>query len=266
MPAREYDSKLRAILSYYESVVNVTPEGDSLVSGETLHGLGTNDSTKPLLHALFGSLLRVAFYTSYSRGPIDACSSPSTPAAAATSARSVARMLEDQLDEPARRTDRMVASVERSAQAILDAATDERQRAAGKQHVMEREVAARDDTLEEEPVGASREDVGKTKVTRKFRLTELVPDPGYFLAGGVAGGVSRTSTAPLDRLKVYLLVNTQKSSQSALSALRQGQPIEAVKNAAKPFRDAARDLYKAGGLRSFFAGETWRPVGDADGG
>ncbi|ODA83923.1 hypothetical protein RJ55_02440 [Drechmeria coniospora] len=116
MPAREHDSHLRAVLSYYESVVNVTPEGDSTVSGETLEGLG------------------------------------------------------------------------------------------------------------------------------------------YFLAGAIAGGVSRTATAPLDRLKVYLLVNTRVSSETAAVALKQGRPIAAVKNAVRPFGDAVRELFHSGGLRGFFAG------------
>ncbi|KAL3962228.1 hypothetical protein ACCO45_003751 [Purpureocillium lilacinum] len=116
MPAREYDSQLRAVLSYYESVVNVTPEGDSTVSEETLEGLG------------------------------------------------------------------------------------------------------------------------------------------YFLAGAIAGGVSRTATAPLDRLKVYLLVNTKSSSETAAAALRQGRPIAALQNSLRPIKDAVRDLFQSGGLRSFFAG------------
>ncbi|PHH82964.1 hypothetical protein CDD82_4182 [Ophiocordyceps australis] len=77
---------------------------------------------------------------------------------------------------------------------------------------------------------------------------------GYFLAGAIAGGVSRTATAPLDRLKVYLLVNTRNSSETAATALKQGRPIDAIKNALRPFKDAVRDLYRSGGIRSFFAG------------
>ncbi|KAM4066903.1 mitochondrial carrier protein [Hirsutella rhossiliensis] len=116
MPASEHDSQLRAVLSYYCSVVNVTPEGDSIVSEETLEGLG------------------------------------------------------------------------------------------------------------------------------------------YFLAGAIAGGVSRTATAPLDRLKVYLLVKTSAGSETAAAAIKQGRPIAAVKNAARPFGDAVKYLYQSGGVRGFFAG------------
>ncbi|OBR03490.1 Calcium dependent mitochondrial carrier protein [Colletotrichum higginsianum IMI 349063] len=92
-------------------------------------------------------------------------------------------------------------------------------------------------------------------VAPKFkRLTDFVPDPGYFIAGAVAGGLSRTATAPLDRLKVYLLVNTRASTDTAASALKQGRPLLALRNAVKPFGDAVKDLWKAGGMRSLFAG------------
>ncbi|RXG43636.1 hypothetical protein VDGE_01237 [Verticillium dahliae] len=83
---------------------------------------------------------------------------------------------------------------------------------------------------------------------------ETLEGLGYFLAGAVAGGVSRTATAPLDRLKVYLLVNTKSSADTALAALKQGRPLVALANAGKPFGDAFRDLWQAGGMRSLFAG------------
>src|ERR1700709_1327999 len=44
--------------------------------------------------------------------------------------------------------------------------------------------------------------------TKKSLLTQVFPDPGYFAAGGLAGVISRTATAPLDRLKVYLIAHT----------------------------------------------------------
>jgi solute carrier family 25 phosphate transporter 23/24/25/41 len=90
---------------------------------------------------------------------------------------------------------------------------------------------------------------------KKFRLTDFAPHPGYFLAGAIAGGVSRTATAPLDRLKVYLLVNTNSTAETAIGALKQGRVIDALRNAARPFSDAMKDLYRSGGLRSFFAGK-----------
>ncbi|KAL1836958.1 hypothetical protein VTJ49DRAFT_4437 [Mycothermus thermophilus] len=77
---------------------------------------------------------------------------------------------------------------------------------------------------------------------------------GYFLAGAVSGGVSRTATAPLDRLKVYLLVNTQQHSGSAIFAAKSGQPLAALRNAGGPIVEAIVTLWKTGGLRTFFAG------------
>ncbi|KAI9842615.1 MAG: hypothetical protein M1837_007053 [Sclerophora amabilis] len=91
-------------------------------------------------------------------------------------------------------------------------------------------------------------------------LTALLPDPGYFLAGGISGVVSRTSTAPLDRLKVYLIAQTG-SSKEAIDAAKHGAPVQATKKASRPLVDATRALWRAGGIRSLFAGERVRPKG-----
>ncbi|RYO74196.1 hypothetical protein DL764_010950 [Monosporascus ibericus] len=89
---------------------------------------------------------------------------------------------------------------------------------------------------------------------KKFVLISYLPDPGYFIAGAVAGGISRTATAPLDRLKVYLLVNTSADASLVVKAAKKGQPLLAVRNAGRPLITAVTDLYKAGGFRGFFAG------------
>ncbi|OTB14783.1 hypothetical protein K445DRAFT_127273 [Daldinia sp. EC12] len=83
---------------------------------------------------------------------------------------------------------------------------------------------------------------------------ETLQGLGYFIAGAVAGGISRTATAPLDRLKVYLLVNTTSSANAALDAAKKGQAFRALKHAGGPLITAITDIYKAGGVRGFFAG------------
>jgi solute carrier family 25 phosphate transporter 23/24/25/41 len=105
-----------------------------------------------------------------------------------------------------------------------------------------------------------------------------VPGSGYFLAGGMAGVVSRTATAPLDRLKVYLIAQTSaaaaasssassSSASSASSSVRQalgaaaanarhGAPLAAANAASRPLLEACRALWRAGGVRSLFAGES----------
>ncbi|KAL2255914.1 hypothetical protein VTK26DRAFT_2486 [Humicola hyalothermophila] len=83
---------------------------------------------------------------------------------------------------------------------------------------------------------------------------ETLEGLGYFLAGAVSGGVSRTATAPLDRLKVYLLVNTKAGTDAAIVAAKNGRPLVALRNASGPIVDAIVNLWKTGGIRTFFAG------------
>ena len=94
---------------------------------------------------------------------------------------------------------------------------------------------------------------GNLAVVLKPALTSVFPDPGYFVAGGMAGFVSRTATAPLDRLKVYLIAQTGVT-RAAAEAAKQGAPIEATKKAARPLVEASKALWRAGGIRSLFAG------------
>ena len=103
-----------------------------------------------------------------------------------------------------------------------------------------------------QPTPAAEDTVEPHKVKS---LTNLLPEPGYFVAGGVAGVVSRTATAPLDRLKVYLIAQVCVKTEAVLAA-KSGAPVQAAKKAARPLIDATKQLWRMGGIRSMFAGNT----------
>lgn len=232
-------SALEAALSFYSSIVTVNAEGDSLVSEETLEGLGT---TGFLLNALFGSLLKIA-----SPGATTTPTSQSPAPDSKSPLSSPSSHYPDGTAEPG-----AGAKMAPSKLAPVGTATPEQvsaDRAAHGQVIKEMEGEGQHDLRQESDTSLKDEEVVKSG------LTGLLPDAGYFLAGAVSGGVSRTATAPLDRLKVFLLVNTKPKSTTTVEAVKSGQPLSALRNAGSPIYDAIRTLWRAGGIKTFFAGE-----------
>ena len=205
---------LSAVLSYYSAAVTLSPEGDVQLGNETIQGLG-RDPFSFLLHQ---------YHAQTPPAPhlgLDRC--PRQPRGFHKDwARFWTRPPHSSLaHQPQVTMDRSAEIIENSPLDPLEA--------------MESMLA------------------GNFAVVLKPALTSVSPDPGYFVAGGMAGFVSRTATAPLDRLKVYLIAQTGVT-RAAADAVKQGAPLEATKKATRPLVEASKALWRAGGIRSLFAG------------
>ncbi|PKS13080.1 hypothetical protein jhhlp_000421 [Lomentospora prolificans] len=286
MPAYNSDETLNAILSFY----SLTSEGDSLVSDETLEGLGTSRS---LLYILFGSIIRLLQPEAERRkrknmaaaqSPDSSSQSPEvqSPAhnsldqqKASTLSQGEQATITSTLSPSSTVSSSSTSSRSTTASPDVLLKSSSKLGAAGTAETpsgngngtnssrayLEKETA--EDALLAHSSATAQGSAGEDAAVAHnapqkslWKLTDFVPDPGYFLAGAIAGGVSRTATAPLDRLKVYLLVNTSTSHgfQDMVGALKGGHVLKALGHATTPFRLAVRDLWLAGGAKTFFAG------------
>ncbi|KAI1412428.1 mitochondrial carrier [Hypoxylon sp. FL1857] len=235
MPNTDSTATLRAVFTFYSDILTLNSEGDSVVSEETLQGLGTN-----ILYTLFGSLLRLA-----SSGL-----PPDEEDSAALSSTSPygneERESESRANHISSATDDAVTMAATTTQLCAQTASEA---AAPSANAVLGAAQAKLPAAQGIETESGMSEKGKRSVLIKY-----IPDPGYFIAGAVAGGISRTATAPLDRLKVYLLVNTTSSANVAVDAAKSGQPLRALRHAGRPLITAVTDIYKAGGFRGFFAG------------
>ncbi|GAA6063424.1 hypothetical protein JCM10212_002093 [Sporobolomyces blumeae] len=77
----------------------------------------------------------------------------------------------------------------------------------------------------------------------------------FLLAGGMAGAVSRTATAPFDRLKVYLITSPSTPIPKPSPAVGpNGKPPKPPRPNAGSLAAAVRAVYSQGGLKAFWTG------------
>jgi solute carrier family 25 (mitochondrial phosphate transporter), member 23/24/25/41 len=235
MPNPDPTTTLHAVFTFYSEILTLTSEGDSVVSEETLQGIGT--TTGSLLDILFGSILRIA-------SPNQAAQRQDVPPIS-----SPTQFDEDDAQPQVPPLNHELASGDAAARELVAARRT-------KQASTASSAASGSDLSDPHKLGDTEIEPGLSEKPKSKNsvLIRYLPDPGYFVAGAVAGGISRTATAPLDRLKVYLLVNTRSASNLALDAAKKGRPLQLLLNAGKPLITAVTDLYKSGGLRGFFAG------------
>lgn len=87
-------------------------------------------------------------------------------------------------------------------------------------------------------------------------INDFIRGFGFFVAGGISGVISRTCTAPFDRIKVFLIARTDLSSTFLKSkdTLLERNPNADLSKIKSPLVKAATTLYRQGGIRAFYVG------------
>ncbi len=269
---------LRAVLSYFSATVTLNPEGDVQVGHEAIEGLGT----EPFFFLLFGGE-----GAQEQEGPATAATTAATTTAAAAAVTAASASNTAYYYPVTQPTSRPPPSPPvRIASISLRLRSRQRHRCSSGRHccqfpdraptcstmdslVLVEQLPMEDYQQQHAPDAA--DSAGACWTVAGFFAPALtsVPGSGYFLAGGMAGVVSRTATAPLDRLKVYLIAQTSAAASSASASsssstrqalaaaaatARHGAPLAAANAASRPLLEACRALWRAGGVRSLFAG------------
>jgi solute carrier family 25 phosphate transporter 23/24/25/41 len=221
LPTDTKTPALKAVLSYYSSAVAVNAEGDTSIREDTLEGLGTSPQ---FLKSLFGAIIKIA------EPPPPSPSFPTRPHLSSTA-------LSDPISPPRSEVNDKMFDFHHG-------------------HFIEGTLGPNymDPLFKPNPENGNRSLFSTRVASAKALLIEILPDAGYFFAGGVAGAVSRTATAPLDRLKVYLIANVE--ARHPVAAAKQAGAAATVKNAGRPLVVALQELWRAGGMRSLFAGRS----------
>lgn len=217
---------LKAVFSYYQSTSKISAEGDVHMSDEALQGLGTVLAF--LNNALFGAvtqLVRPAKRPLMEHHNADG-TEPTTPVSMWEGSES-----RPQLHLP-----------------------DDEDNSIDDDPYIPLKPARRKEGTSVAPGMTTDAQQLQTKGKKDVKLIDFVPHVGYFLAGGLSGITSRTLTAPLDRLKVYLIAQTGTADE-AVHAVKKGRALAATKHGARTLMLAWNELWAAGGVRSLFAGK-----------
>ncbi|EDO16928.1 hypothetical protein Kpol_1020p37 [Vanderwaltozyma polyspora DSM 70294] len=101
-----------------------------------------------------------------------------------------------------------------------------------------------------------QEDVDLSSEGDVTLINDFIKGFGFFIAGGISGVISRTCTAPFDRLKVFLIARTDLSSTLLTSkeVMLANKPNLNLSKIKSPLIKAITTLYRQGGIKAFYVG------------